>query len=140
MDNQRKIIGALKKKRTIDIITTGAKTGLPRRIEIWFTKLNGRIIICGTPKTKGLEGQYTPRDWLVNPRGHSDFTFYLNESIKIDLPATAVEIVDPEDHRFLMSAPETNWYHDQVDSIDKLLYYSPFVEVFINRLTDWSKH
>jgi hypothetical protein len=40
---------ALNKDRTIDIITTGANSGLPRRIEIWFTNVNGRIIICVTP-------------------------------------------------------------------------------------------
>ena len=28
---------ALEKDRTIDIITIGAKSGLPRKIEIWFT-------------------------------------------------------------------------------------------------------
>jgi hypothetical protein len=44
---------ALREDQTIDIITIGAKTGLPRRIEIWFTNIDGRIIICGTPGATG---------------------------------------------------------------------------------------
>ena len=121
---------ALRKDRTIDIITIGAKTGLPRRIEIWFTNVNGRIIICGTPSGQGGKGPYKPRDWLANLKAHPEFTFCLKESLNIELPARAVEIVDPEDRRYLMSAPETQWYRDQVGSIDDLVNWSPIVEVF----------
>ena len=136
MDSKTKVREALRKDRTIDIITIGAKSGLPRKIEIWFTNVNGRIIICGTPNAKGEKGQYSPRDWLANLRAHPDFTFCLKESIQIELPAKAVEIVDPEDRRYLMSAQETKWYRDQVESVDELVNYSPIVEVFINGLTD----
>lgn len=129
-----KIRDALQNDRTIDIISIGAKTGLPRRIEIWFTNVNGRIIICGTPNAKGEKGHYSPRDWLANMRAHPDFTFCLKESIQIELPATAAEIVDPEDRRYLMSAPETQWYRNQVDSVDDLVKYSPIVEVFFDDL------
>lgn len=127
---------ALKKDQTIDIITIGAKSGLPRRIEIWFTNVNGRIIICGTPNAKGGKGRYSPRDWLANLRVNPEFTFCLKESLKIELPAKAVEIVDLEDRRYLMSAPETKWYRDQVDSIDDLVNESPIVEVFFSDLEE----
>jgi len=135
MDNKTKISDALRKDRTIDIITVGAKSGLPRRIEIWFTNVNGRIIICGTPNAKGDKGHYSPRDWLANLRAHPEFTFCLKESLKIELPARAVEIVDPDDRRYLMSAQETKWYRDQVDSIENLVSESPIVEVFFTGLT-----
>jgi len=121
---------ALRNDRTIDIITIGAKSGLPRRIEIWFTNVNGRIIICGTPNAIGEKGPYSRRDWLANLRAHPEFTFCLKESLKVELPAIAVEIVDPEDRRYLMSTPETKWYRDQVDSVDDLVKGSPIVEVF----------
>ena len=130
MDITTTIKDALNKDRTIDIVTIGSKTGLPRRTEIWFNNINGRIIICGTPNAKGGKGQYNPRDWLANLRAHPDFTFCLKESIALELPATAVEVVDPDDRRAIMSAPETKWYRDQVDSIDILVSDSPIVEVF----------
>jgi len=134
MDIKTEIKDAMRKDRTIDIITIGAKTGLPRRIEIWFTNVNGHIIICGTPNAKVDKGHYSPRDWLANLRAHPDFTFCLKESIKMELSAKAVEIIDPEDRRYLMSAPETKWYRDQVDSIDDLVNGSPIVEVFFKDL------
>jgi hypothetical protein len=124
------IQNALRNDRTIDIVTIGAKSGLPRRIEIWFTNVNGRIIICGTPNAKGGRGHYSPRDWLANLKTHPEFTFCLKESLKVELPATAVEIVDAEDRRYLMNAPETTWYRDQVDSVEELVNGSPIVEVF----------
>ncbi len=130
MDIETTINEALKKDRTIDIITQGAKTGLPRRTEIWFNNVDGRIIICGTPNAKGGKGHYNPRDWLANLRANPDFTFCLKETVKIELPAIAVEIVDLEDRRNLMSAPATKWYQDQVDSIEELVNGSPIVEVF----------
>lgn len=130
MDLKIEISDALKKDRTIDIITIGAKSGLPRRIEIWFTNIRGRIIICGTPNATGEKGIYSPRDWLANLRKNPDFTFCLKESIQIELPARAIEITDPEDRRTIMTSPETQWYRDQVDSIEELVNASPIVEVF----------
>lgn len=121
---------ALRNDRTIDIVTIGAKSGLPRRIEIWFTNVKGRIIICGTPNAEGGRGHYSPRDWLANLRAHPEFTFCIKQSLKVELPATAVEIVDLEDRRYLMSAPETKWYRDQVNSVEELVDGSPIVEVF----------
>jgi hypothetical protein len=130
MDINKKVKDALINDRTIDIITIGAKTGLTRRTEIWFTNVSGRIIICGTPGANGGNGQYSSRDWLANLRAHPEFTFCFKESISAKLPAKAVEIKDPEDRRYLMSALETKWYRDQVDSVEDLVKYSPIVEVF----------
>ena len=115
---KEEIRNALIKDRTIDIITTGAKSGLPRKIEIWFTNVNGRIIICGTPASRGGKGPRTARDWLANLRANPEFTFCLKESLNAKLPERAIEIIDPEDRMHLMSATATKWYRDQVDSLD----------------------
>jgi hypothetical protein len=69
---------------------------------------------------------------LANLKVNPEFTFCLKESINAELPARAVEIVDEEDRRYLMSAPATKWYRDQVDSIDELVMNSPIVEVFFD--------
>ena len=126
------IRNALNSDQTIDIITTGAKSGLLRKIEIWFTNVDGRIIICGTPGGTGGKGPRTPRDWLANLKANPEFMFCLKESLNVELPARAVIIVDPDDRRQLMSAPQTKWYRDQVDSIDDLVAGSPIVEVFFS--------
>lgn len=128
-----KIRQALETDRTIDIITTGAKTGRTRRTEIWFTNIGGRIIITGTPTAGGEKGKRARRDWLANLKAHPDFLFCLKESLYIELPARAVEITDPEDRRKLMSAPETRWYRNQGFSVEELAAGSPIVEVFFTQ-------
>ena len=130
------IRNALNNDRTIDIITTGAKSGKPRKIEIWFTNVAGRIIICGTPDVEGNKGPRFRRDWLANLKANPEFLFCLKESLNVELPARAVLIVDPDDRRQLMSAPETKWYIDQVDSIEDLVEGSPIVEVFFMDITN----
>jgi hypothetical protein len=121
---------ALREDRLIDIITTGAKSGLPRKTEIWFTNVGSRIIICGTPDAAGTNGPRARRDWLANLRAHPEFLFCLKESLNVQLRAKAVVIVDPEDRRQLMAASETQWYRDQVASVEDLVEGSPIVEVF----------
>ena len=121
---------ALRKDRLIDIVTTGAKSGLPRKTEIWFTNVGGRIIICGTPDAEGQGGPRARRDWLANLRANPDFLFCLKESFTAQLHARAMIIVNPEDRRRLMTAPETQWYRDQVASVDDLVAGSPIIEVF----------
>jgi hypothetical protein len=128
------IRNALKTDRLIDIITTGAKTGQPRKTEIWFHNINGRIIICGTPDAVGSSGQLKRRDWLANLIANPQFLFCLKKSVKQQLKATAVPITDAADRRRLMSAPETKWYRDRVNSIEDLVHHSPIVEVFFDDL------
>lgn len=124
------IAQALKTNRTIDIVTTGARSGLPRRTEIWFWNLVGRIIICGTPDAKGAGGPRVRRDWLANLYTHPEFLFCLKGSVQAELPARAEIITDPEDRRAIMSAPETTWYRQQAASLEDLVANSPIVEVF----------
>ncbi|MFN2143865.1 MAG: nitroreductase/quinone reductase family protein [Anaerolineales bacterium] len=121
---------ALKTDRTIDIVTTGAKSGLPRRTEIWFWNISGRIIICGTPDAKGAGGPRVRRDWLANLRANPEFLFCLKESLRAELPARAEIITDPADRRAIMTAPETYWYREQAASVEDLVANSPIVEVF----------
>jgi hypothetical protein len=43
---------ALSHGHTIDITTTGRRTGLPRRIEITFFNFDGRLYISGMPSRR----------------------------------------------------------------------------------------
>jgi hypothetical protein len=95
-DNRLKSIGkiimddaikqALQRDLTIDITTTGRKTGQPRRIEIWFHHLDGDLYLTGLPR---------PCSWYANLSAHPDFTFHLKESAQADLPARATPVLDP---------------------------------------------
>ncbi len=121
---------ALREDKLIDIITTGAKTGIPRKTEIWFTNIDGRIIICGTPDAIGMDAPRKRRDWLANLKANPAFLFCLKESITMQLSAKAELIVDREDRKQIMNAPETKWYREQGESVEELIVGSPIVEVF----------
>jgi hypothetical protein len=50
---------ALASGKVIDITTTGRQSGEPRRIEIVFHNIDGRIYVSGIPRPE-------PRAWLKN--------------------------------------------------------------------------
>ena len=124
---------ALSNDRLVDIVTMGRKTGEPRKIEIWFHNIEGRIIICGKPRGERDDGTpWSNRGWLANMRADPNFTFCLKESCEVDLPARAVEITNEDDRRRLMSLPNMKWYHEQVEKVEDLVVGSPIVEVFFD--------
>ena len=81
---------ALANDRTIDITTTGRSSGLPRRIETWFYRVDDELYLTGSPGR---------RDWYANLLANPDFTFHLKQSVVADLPARAAPITDPEERR-----------------------------------------
>lgn len=120
---------ALRTDRLIDIVTIGARTGLPRTTEIWFTNINGRIVICGTPSADGSFGPRRGRSWLANLRANANFEFCFKESLVCCIPAKAIEVTDPEERRWIMSAPQTQWYREQGFTVQDLVDGSPIVDV-----------
>jgi hypothetical protein len=117
---------ALATDGTIDVTTTGARSGVPRRSEIWFLHLAGRTFITGTPD---------PRNWYANVLAHDRFTFHLKESVVADLPARAVPILDEETRRWVFGQPHrwNDWYLSQA-SLDDLVSSAPLVEVLFEGL------
>ncbi len=83
--------------RTIDITTTGRRSGQPRRIEIVFYRFADDIYLSGIPAPK-------TRDWLANLAAHPQFTFHLKHAVVADLPATATVVVDPAERRRVLAA------------------------------------
>ena len=109
---------ALKQDRTIDITTKGRISGQPRRKEIWFHNLEGRLYITGTP------GQ---RDWYKNMMASPEFTFHLKQTTRADLTARATPIGDPLRRREILAAIDSKvgrgW------DVDTWVQESPLVEV-----------
>ncbi|MBO3664173.1 nitroreductase/quinone reductase family protein [Microbacterium stercoris] len=73
------------RERTVDITTIGARTGRPRRIEIWFYRVDGEIYLTSTPAR---------RSWYVNLLHHPRFTFHLKHGVRADLDALATPVDD----------------------------------------------
>jgi len=105
----------------IDITTNGRRTGQPRRIEIVYHVLDGRIYISGSPRAD------RKRSWLGNLERDPRFTFHLKRGSKADLPATARIVEDPEERRTVMRRIiETAW-HGQ--NLEAMVAHSPLIEV-----------
>jgi deazaflavin-dependent oxidoreductase (nitroreductase family) len=116
-----KVKRALERDQTIDITTTGRKTGLPRRIEIWFHNLDGHLYITGLPGR---------RDWYANVQANSEFIFHLKESVQADLSARARPIVDETERRAILTRILQNLGGQR--DLEEWVARSPLVEVELN--------
>lgn len=110
---------ALARDLTIDITTTGRDSGQPRRIEIWFLNVDGRIFITGTPG---------PRDWYANLLADDRLTFHLKETAQGDLAATARPVDDEATRQMVFEHSSAAWYRGQT-GLDDLIANAPMVEV-----------
>jgi deazaflavin-dependent oxidoreductase (nitroreductase family) len=104
--------------QTIDITTVGRRSGQPRRIEIWFHNLDGRIYISGLPGRRG---------WYANVLAHPEFTFHLKESAQVDIPARAHPVTDPTERRRVLSTLLERLARQ--NAIEEWFERSPLVEV-----------
>ncbi len=112
------ITAALESDRTIDITTTGRKTGQPRRLEMWFHNLDGNIYITGMPGRRG---------WYANLLARPEFTFHLKESAQADLDAVSRPITDADERRRVLDVLLERLGRD--GQIDRWLADSPLIEV-----------
>ena len=119
---EAKIQQALAQGQVIDITTMGRRSGLPRRIEISFQNVNGRIFILG-----GTPG---PRDWLANLKAAPSFTFHLKESVQADLPAKARIITDSNERRAIFNQVLKQTSSD--GDLEAMVAGSPLVEVLLD--------
>lgn len=78
--------------RTVDITTTGRRSGKPRRIEICFYRFEDSVYLSGVPAPR-------TRDWLANLAADPRFIFHLKHGAVADLPAVAEVVTDPAERR-----------------------------------------
>lgn len=110
-------LSLLRRVETVDITTTGRRSGQPRRIEIWMYEVDDRFVITGTPG---------PRDWYANLIADPSLTIHLPNGT--DVPATALPVADPEVRKTVFTADKTWWYRSQATVAD-LVANSPMVEL-----------
>ena len=112
------IANALSRGGVIDITTLGAKSGKPRRIEIVFHNIDGKIYISGMP---GF-----PRGWLANLQANPHFTFHLKRPVRADLPATARVISEEAERREVLPHIARIWKRKDLEN---MVSTSPLIEV-----------
>jgi deazaflavin-dependent oxidoreductase (nitroreductase family) len=116
------IRAALSSGGTIDITTTGRRTGEPRRIEIVFHRIDDRIWISGMPSPRR-------RAWIANLADDPRLTVHLKGPRAVaDLPATARIVDDPTERRHILEGVAQAWRRTDVD---QMVAMSPLIEVSI---------
>lgn len=103
----------------IDITTTGRTTGLPRRIEIYFENIDGRIYISGMPNPA------RKRDWLRNLEADPRLTFHLKHTVAADLPARARVVTEDAERRSILARFAETWRRP----VEPMVESSPLIEV-----------
>jgi deazaflavin-dependent oxidoreductase (nitroreductase family) len=108
----------------IDITTTGRRTKRPRRIEIVFHNIDGRIFISGMPRAD------RKRAWIVNLEADPHMTVHLKGPLAADLPATARVVTNPAERRTVAEwIVRHAWPRMNVEA---MAAYSPMIEVTLD--------
>ena len=121
------IRAALSRGGVIDITTTGRRSGEPRRIEIVFHRIDGRIWISGIPSPNR-------RDWIANLEADPRLVVHLKgPAVVADLPATARIVSDPAERRSILERVAQAWRRTDLDA---MVATSPLIEVTIDEAGD----
>jgi deazaflavin-dependent oxidoreductase (nitroreductase family) len=114
---------ALSRGGVIDITTTGRASGEPRRIEIVFHRIDGRMWISGMPSPRR-------RSWIANLAENPRLTVHLKGPNAVaDLPATARIVDDPTERRTILERVARAWRRTDVD---RMVAQSPLIEVILD--------
>jgi len=117
----RDIIATLGKGGVFDITTTGRKSGEPRRLEIVYHVIDGRLYLSGIPMP-------TRRSWLANLDADPALTLHLRKPVPTDVAATVRIIESEAERRAVLPHVARNWGRDD---IELMVRQSPLVEVTI---------
>ena len=112
---------ALDHSQTVDITTTGRKSGEARRIEIVLHNIGGRLVISGMPSRR-------TRAWIHNLEADPRLTLHLKQGVHADLDGTARVITEPVERRELLVGVARAW--NRTD-IDRMMVESPLIELTI---------
>ncbi|MFG3301581.1 nitroreductase/quinone reductase family protein [Micromonospora sp. A3M-1-15] len=106
---------ALEQQRTVEITTTGRRSGQSRRIEIWRYRACGRYWLTGSPGS---------RDWYANVLAYPEFTLHLAD---MDLQVRGRPVTDPDERALVFGeiVPALDW----AGSLESWIAGSPLVEI-----------
>jgi deazaflavin-dependent oxidoreductase (nitroreductase family) len=133
-DLEQSVKGALARGGVIDITTTDRRSGRPRRIEVVFHNIDGRIYISGTPSPRR-------RSWLANLDARPELTLHLKGPVRADLPAHARIIEEESERRRILPPIAGSWRRNDSGlwpsgawrpSIETMVRQSPFIEITLD--------
>jgi deazaflavin-dependent oxidoreductase (nitroreductase family) len=107
----------------IDITTTGRRSRQPRRLEIVFHNIDGRLVITGRPSRR-------TRSWIHNLSADPRMTFHVKGPLRADLPAHARVIDDPQERRTIADWISTHAWHGMDPG--SMAAFSPMIEVTLD--------
>lgn len=121
MTNPDRVAEALRRGGIIDITTTGRRSGEPRRIEIVFFNVDGRVYITGFPGT---------RAWMANLNADPRLVFHLKQGVVADLPASTRTVTDEAERRKVLAVALRTWRREH--QLDAFVAGSPLIEVIFD--------
>jgi deazaflavin-dependent oxidoreductase (nitroreductase family) len=103
---------------TVEITTTGRRSGEPRRIETWRYRAAGRYWLTGSPGS---------RDWYANVLAHPEFTLHRKG---VDTVVRGRPVTDPDERARVLGeiVPALDW----AGSLESWLAGSPLVEILFD--------
>jgi deazaflavin-dependent oxidoreductase (nitroreductase family) len=113
------VLAALAASRTIDITTTGRRSGELHRMETWAWPLDGTVYLTGSPG---------PRDWYANLKARPELTVHLKHGVHADLSALARPIEDAAERRAVLTRLLAGGPYD----LEEWVAGSPLVELDIS--------
>ncbi|GAC1505748.1 MAG: hypothetical protein NVS1B3_04460 [Candidatus Dormibacteraceae bacterium] len=103
----------------VDLTTTGRESGEPRRLEIVFHNVGGKLYISGIPSPNR-------RSWIANLEADPRLTFHLKGKVRADLPAKARIIDDEAERRDILPHIARTWGRKD---LEQMVRHSPLIEV-----------
>ena len=106
-----------------DITTIGRRSGLPRRIEIYFHHFDGEFYLTGQPGRK--------RDWEANIEANPKFTLHLKRGVTADVPVVGEPEPDPDVRAGILRRALIESWGSDPDRVDAALHrwvdQAPFI-------------
>ena len=110
------VLARLAADRTVDITTTGVKSGEPRRIETWTWIADGVVYLTGSPGR---------RDWYANLKANPELVVHVKRGDPVDLTARARPIEDPAERRKVLERLLSSTRYD----LEEWIARSPLAEL-----------
>jgi deazaflavin-dependent oxidoreductase (nitroreductase family) len=111
-------VARLARTRTVDLVTSGRRSGQPQRVEIWWFHFEERFIITGTPG---------PRDWYANILADPGVVI---ETRHGKFPGSAKVVTDAEFRKRFFIDGAAAWYSTQ-SQLASLVETAPMIEIVL---------